>query len=118
MGACRSKAEVLFIRLLARLPVDVLILKPDLSKNCLVEDKLLYEISYAESLNLEVFPREGSLSMGTAAYHAERELDTLLYQDSGVYREGQYKKASVINLRTMYEEISLLWDEEVKFRPN
>ena len=56
--------------------------------------------------------------MGTAAYHAERELDTLLYQDSGVYREGQYKKASVINLRTMYEEISLLWDEEVKFRPN
>ena len=56
--------------------------------------------------------------MGTAAYHAERELDTLMYQDSGLYRNQQYQRADIINLQTMYEEIRLLWNEEVKYRPN
>ena len=52
------------------------------------------------------------------AYHAERELDTLLYQDTGLYRNQQYDQANIINLQTMYEEIKLLWDEELKYRPN
>ena len=56
--------------------------------------------------------------MGTAAYHAERELDTLMYQDSGLYHNQQYQRADIINLQTMYEEIRLLWNEEVKYRPN
>lgn len=117
-GGCKSGAEAAFIRLLARLPVDVLILKPDLNSVCEVKDRLLYDINFEQSMELKAFPKGGSLAMGTAAYHAERELDTLLYQDSGIYREGQYKKASVIKLRTMYEEIAILWDEELKFRPN
>ena len=56
--------------------------------------------------------------MGTAAYHAERELDTIMYQDSGIYRNQQYGKANAVMLRTMYEEIPILWDQEVKYRPN
>jgi hypothetical protein len=56
--------------------------------------------------------------MGTAAFHAERELDTLMYQDSGIYRNRQYEKAVAVNLNTMYEEISILWDQELKYRPN
>lgn len=43
--------------------------------------------------------------MGTVAYQAERELDTILYQDTGIYRNQQYQNASVINLKTTYEEI-------------
>ena len=65
------------------------------------------------------FPQEnGEVKMATAAYHAERELDTLLYQDSGFYREKQYQKAVSVNLQTMYEEIWILWKEELKYRPN
>lgn len=56
--------------------------------------------------------------MGTVAYHAERELDGLMYQDTGMYRNQQYAKANSITLQTMYEEIALLWKEELKFRPN
>ena len=41
-----------------------------------------------------------------------------MYQDSGIYRNQQYVKANVINLQTMYEEIKLLWDQELKYRPN
>ncbi len=33
----------------------------------------------------------GEVKMGTAAYHAEG-LDTIMYQDSGIYRNQQYGK--------------------------
>ena len=68
---------------------------------------------------MKKYPREsGEIQIGTAAYHAERELDTLMYQDSGMYRNQQYGKAVSVTLRTMYEEIELLWDQELKYRPN
>lgn len=119
LGGCRNENEALFMSFLGRLPLDVLILCPDLNIKCCLEDKLLYEVNYPESLAITEYPEESSqVKIGTAAYHAERELDTLMYQDSGIYRNQQYVKANVINLQTMYEEIKLLWDQEVKYRPN
>lgn len=119
MGGCRDGREAAFMKLLARLPVDVLILRPDLDRKCCLQDDLLYEISFTESMAVREFPQEDAgVHMGTAAYHAERELDTLMYQDSGMYREQQYGKADAVVLQTTYEEIGLLWDEEVRFRPN
>lgn len=113
------KTKLCFMSFLGRLPLDVLILCPDLNIKCCLEDKLLYEVNYPESLAITEYPEESSqVKIGTAAYHAERELDTLMYQDSGIYRNQQYVKANVINLQTMYEEIKLLWDQELKYRPN
>ena len=54
----------------------------------------------------------------TAAYQAERDLDRLMYQDTGLYRNQQYAKASTVLLQTMYEEIPILWDQEMKYRPS
>ena len=52
---------------------------------------LLYELNYEESLTMDRYPEESSqVKMGTVAYHAERELDTLMYQDTGMYRNMQY----------------------------
>lgn len=119
LGGCRNENEALFVRFLSRLPVDVLLLVPDLSITCVLQDKMLYEISFGESLALSRFPTEdGELTAGTAAYHAERELDSIMYQDSGMYRNRQYQKANTVTLRTTYEEIALLWDQELKYRPN
>lgn len=119
LGGCRNENETLFLRFLSRLPVDVLILTPNLNRTCCLEDPALYEIHYAESLNVEHYPEENSdIRMGTAAYHAERELDSIMYRDSGMYRNQQYRKAVVLNLQTMYEEISILWNQELKYRPN
>ncbi len=119
MGACTNENEAVFLKFLARLPVDVLILNPNLNVKCCLEDAVLYEENYVESLNVNRFPRENTdVHIGTAAYHAERELDTLMYQDSGMYRSQQYHKANPINLQTMYEEIRILWNEDLKFRPN
>jgi len=119
MGGCQNDNEALFIKFLARLPVDVLVLNPCLDKKCCLEDTLLYEINYTDSLNVDRYPRESAeIHIGTAAYHAERELDTVMYQDTGMYRNQQYGKAVSITLQTMYEEIAILWDQEVKYRPN
>lgn len=119
MGACQNDSEALFIRFLARIPIDVLLLSPNLDKKCVVEDSLLYEIHYDETMVLSKFPEDNAqVSIGTAAYHAERELDALMYQDSGLYRNQQYSKANSVNLQTMYEEIAILWNQELKYRPS
>ena len=119
MGACKNDNEVLFLKFLSKLPVDVLILNPNLNEKCILNDRFLYEINYAESLAMTEFPSQNTqVRVGTAAFHAERELDTLMYQDSGIYRNQQYAKANSICLQTMYEEIRILWVQELKYRPN
>lgn len=119
MGGCKNDHEAMFMSFLARLPVDVLILCPNLNVKCCLTDRLLYEVNYTESLSITQYPEERSqVRIGTAAYHAERELDSLMYQDSGIYRNQQYGKANVISLQTMYEEIKILWDQELKYRPS
>ena len=119
MGACQNEAEATFLRMLARLPVDVLILKPNHEESCLVSDKMLYELTYSDGMVVKKFPEENAgLNIGTAAFHAERELDGMMYQNTGLYRNQQYSQANVINLQTMYEEIKILWDQELKYRPN
>lgn len=119
MGPCRDENEALFLRILARLPVDVLVLNPNLNERCCLADALLYEIQFAESLAINRYPQQSAdVQVGTIAYHAERELDGLMYQDTGMYRNRQYGKAVSITLQTMYEEIRILWKEELKFRPN
>ena len=119
LNGCKSETEAMFFRFLAKLPVDVLLLQPNLNQPCVLKDAVLYEIHYSESMSVDKFPTEDSQTrMETAAYHAERELDTLMYQDSGIYRNQQYKKANIVSLKTTYEEISILWDEELQYRPN
>lgn len=118
-GPCGSENEALFLRFLSRLPVDVLLFNPALNSRCGVEDPLLYEENHDSGFAIQTFPDpNAAVRVGTAAYHAERELDTLMYQDSGMYRDMQHDKASPIILSTMYEEIALLWDQELKYRPN
>ncbi len=119
MGGCKNDKEALFLKLLSRLPVDVLVLNPDLNTRCCLQDRLLYEVNYGESLAADKFPQEkAGLQIGTAAYQAERELDTMLYGDSGMYRNQQYGRAVSVTLQTTYEEIAILWKQELKYRPN
>lgn len=119
MGGCKDENEALFMKFLSRLPVDILILCPNLNEKCCLKDELLYEVSYEESLSIKHYPEEKfQAKVGTVAYHAERELDELLYNNSGLYRNQQYSKANIIILKTIYEEIRILWNQEIKYRPN
>ena len=119
MNGCKSAREAFFIKMLAKLPTDVLILMPDLDRSCFLKDKALYERNFVNSLTVEKFPQEQSnVQIGTVAYYAERDLDTTMYRDTGIYRSFQFSSANSIVLKTMYEEISILWHQELKYRPN
>lgn len=118
-GVCDNSKEALFLRLLSRLPVDVFIMTPDLSQKCILEDKMLFEKKYDVSLKIEKFPTQiDNVQFGTVAFHAEQDLNTIMYQDTGMYRNQQFKKAIPIGLSTTYEEIRILWNQDAVYRPN
>lgn len=119
LGGCKNIHEAAFLKMLSRTPCDVLILAPNLNVRCQLADGALFELKYNDTLNVTEFPTEQSgLQVGTAAYHAERELDEALYNGTGMFRDYQYNKANSVVLRTMYEEIDILWKQETRFRPN
>ena len=119
MGGCESQNETMYLEYLAQLPVDVLILAPDLNRPCLIRSDLLLDISGEESLPVMRFPKQsGNLTMQTAAAYAQDDLTQTLYTDTGLYRTRQFGQAQAITLQTTYDEVFILWDQELRFRPN
>lgn len=53
----------------------------------------------------------------TVGYKAKAELKDILYKDSGFYKFKQFSKASSVTLKTDYDEIEILWEQDLKFRP-
>ena len=117
-GGCKNDNEALFLKMLTRIPVDVLILCPNLSNKCCLADNLLYEENNRESLNLEKYPEDSSqVRIGTVAAHAEQEFTEMMCSDSNsLYRTRQFSKANSITLQTRYEEIPKYWNEPVNLR--
>ena len=117
-GSVESDTESLFLNMVAKLPIDVVIFNPEKKADKLSGERL-YEINFEESLKINEFPTDsGTLTMGTMAYNAERDLDTMMYSDTGMYRDMQFAKANIIKLSTTYEEIAIYWKQEARFRPN
>lgn len=118
MHGCRSKIAALFMRFLSRLPLDIVIFEPELGGNCVLKTDKLLEISGTDSVKLARFPgSDRMLKMQTVASRAENELTGMLYQD-GVYRDRQMTGADTIVLETTFDELFILWDQELRFRPN
>ena len=118
MGGCADADDALYVRWLVRLPVDVLLPVPDLEKPCALADDTLLELEGGESLRADRFPRDdATLQLSTMAAHAEKDLDALLYSDSGIYRNRQFANANAVTLRTTCDELFILWDQELRYRP-
>lgn len=120
LNSWQSENQSLFIKFMSMLPVDVLMLFPDTNKYIDFKSHLLFQQDFEHTLVVDEFPKgETQMVMGTVAYHAEQELNTMMYDgNTGIYRNQQYQKANSIILQTMYEEISILWKQEAMFRPN
>ncbi len=113
-----NQNEALFFRLLAGLPVDVVIFSPDLAVPLPMEDSRLLKKTFSKSMTAGRFPeKEKKVQAATVAYEAERELDTLLYQDTGLFRPNQFMKSTPVTLKTTCEEIGIYWKQEAKYRP-
>ncbi len=118
MGGCADADDALYVRWLARMPVDVLLPVPNLGKPCALADDMLLELTGEESLDATKFPRDdATLRLSTMAASAERDLDALLYADSGIYRNRQFARANAVTLRTTWDELFILWDQELRYRP-
>ena len=118
-GRCASDTGALFLRLLARLPVDVLLLLPNLNEGSALHTPDLLEVHCPQSVSLDRFPVDQNQARSPPPpIRRSGTLDRLMYQDTGLYRNQQYAKASTVLLQTMYEEIPILWDQEMKYRPS
>lgn len=81
----------------------------------MLEDPLLYEINHDTSMVMQRFPEQNAqLHIGTAAYHAERELDTLMYNDSVIFRDRQLSgKYHIIADNGSGDQASLEYGDEI-----
>lgn len=98
--------------------MDVLVLLPDLNAPCVLKDPTLLDLHKEHSLPMTDFPVEpsqmrvrhgglpGRAGDGQHPLSKHRPLPA-----------KQHQKAEAVTLQTMYEEIGLLWDQELKYRP-
>lgn len=114
-----NKSQALFLNLLCYLPVDVLYISPKKEYQTVFEQMGSIVVELPNDSELFDFPKkEIKIKQATTAYQAERELDTLLYTDTGLYRQRQFTRTKVVTLKMIYEEISIIWKEEAKYRPS
>lgn len=53
----------------------------------------------------------------TQAYDSQKELDEILYSgELCMFKNHQFSKANAVNIKTIYEEIFVLWNEKAQFR--
>ena len=119
MGHCEHAREELFLSWLSRMPVDLLLLAPNLNQIDSFQHPALLELTGEESLPEFAFPRDASsLQMRTLASHAQEELTGMLFEDSGLYRDRQFSRANAVVLQSTQDEVDIYWDQELRFRPN
>lgn len=116
-------AEITLFGALAQMGVDILCFSPDLEEEKKLTSHPLAaswaKVLFPDSLPFEPFPqREEKLRPSTTAYNASRELDQLLYSDTGMFRNRQFTRSQPVTLKTTYDEVGQLWKEQAQFRPS
>lgn len=120
-GKIRS-AELMLLYLLSCSGMDVIFISPDKSCLQLLADEnrnsrmQIFELPNSK----EIMPypeKEVKAKVATAAYSAERELDTLLYGGDTMFRDFQFSDMEATTLKTTYDEIDILWNQPARFRP-
>lgn len=118
--------EVYFLILLSKIGCDVLFIHTEEEKDTyfkqidpLEEHSKLLQFNQTQIL--PPFPKEEIVTRkGTVAYHASKQLSDVIYgEDVGLFREWQYEEGVTkpITLRTTYDELKILWNEEARIRP-
>ena len=117
-GSCKKEKEILFLRMLSLLPVDVLIINPNINDPVRIDDSRVQVINHINTISLEHYPKAAKwVRLSTEGYLAERELDDLS-ADVGAFRMHQFVKANSIPLQVSTYEIEEFWALEIRERPN
>lgn len=117
-----SQSEVYFLHFMSRCGFDVFYITPNKKNLDLTVDKNLNNrmqiFRLPQTKESGKFPdKPVKMKVATVAYSAERELDEMLYNgDAGIFRSFQFPNSQTVTLKTTYEEIGILWEQESKFR--
>ena len=93
----------------------MVILCPNRNVPCQLTDPLLYELNYEKKPYYGTGTEEDSKSKWERQPNMRKV--TLMHQDTGMSNR-QYGKATQSIYKTMYESIKILWDQELKYRPD
>jgi hypothetical protein len=117
-----TEHDYTLMEMLSAVGFDVLIACPD--KQYLDAIKAfdssgtMQTIEYHNSSSIKEFPRQlVRAKVATTAYNASRDLDNILYNDGCMFRDRHYTFCQTVTLKTTFDEINILWNEESKYRP-
>lgn len=117
-----SQSEVYFLNFIMQCGFDVVYISPNKNNLQTVVDKnlngLMQIFELPQTKESGTYPTKAiKTKVATVAYNAERDLDTMLYGgDTGIYRSFQFPNSQSVTLKTTFEEISILWKQEARFR--
>lgn len=117
-----SQSEVYFLNFIMQCGFDVVYISPNKNNLKTVVDKnlngLMQIFELPQTKDSGAYPTKAiKTKVATVAYNAERDLDTMLYGgDTGIYRSFQFPNSQSVTLKTTFEEISILWKQEARFR--
>ncbi len=117
-----SQSELYFLNFMSRCGFDVIYITPNKNNLDMAVDKNLNNrmqiFQLPQTKESGKFPDKPiKMKMATVAYSAERELDEMLYNgDAGIFRSFQFPNSQSVTLKTTFEEIGILWEQESKFR--
>lgn len=117
-----SQSEMYFLNFMSNCGFDTVYISPNRKNTALVTDRniggrmQIFELP--QSKESGEYPTKAiKMKVATVAYSAERDLDTMLYGgDTGIYRSFQFPNSQSVTLKTTFEEISILWKQEARFR--
>lgn len=117
-----NSIEFMLMDLLSSIGFDILIACPDKnylnSIKSLDVDGKMQTFEYSNSGGIKDFPTQlVRAKLSTTAYNASQDLDNILYNDGCMFRDRHYKFCQTVTLKTTFEEISLLWNADAKYRP-
>lgn len=116
-----SETELLFLRICIHSMIDTLVIcsdkgyLPNLEK--IKSEGIMQVIELPNSATSFPFPsamRKARVS--TVAYNAEKELDSIMYNDDYFFRCFQFANCRAVTLQTTFEEIDIIWEQESKYR--
>lgn len=118
-----KKHEVYFLILLSKLGADVLYLNPysDTTFDKIDKEELHSKaLHFKNKINIKEFPKEDvTIRVETNAFRASQEISRIIHNDQdGLYQHWQFEsyKTSHVTLKSTYDELKLLWNEESRMR--
>ncbi len=114
--------ELSLLHILSKSGMDVIYISPDKSQADMIKlgnvASRMQIFEFPNSKEIMPYPeKEVKAKVSTAAYNAERELDTVLYGADTCFRDFQFSDMETAVLKTTFDEIRIIWEEPARFRP-